>query len=199
MKLYLTPGACSLSDHIALCEAGLSFDTVRVDIPTRKTAAGEDYTQINPKGYIPALVFDDGAVLTENTAILSWVAEQVPHLKPKDTMARIRLVEMLAFIGAEIHKPFIRSFFAAREEDKTFERQTIAGRLKLIADNLQDDYLLGPDFTTADAYLYVMLRWANGSGMQLPPPLDAYFERLGARAAVKAALEEEGLEHGQAA
>ncbi|WP_309083272.1 glutathione S-transferase N-terminal domain-containing protein [Chelativorans sp.] len=194
MKLYMTPGACSLSDHIALNEAGLHYEMVRVDIPTRKTEKGEDFTKVNPKGYVPALVLDDGTVLTENAAILLWIAEQAPHLKPKDVMARVRLVEALSFIGAEIHKPFIRSFFAPREEDKAEARNAVMGRLQTIADAMKHDHLLGTAFSTADAYLYVMLRWAKGSQMELPAPLGAYFERIGNRPAVRAALQEEGLE-----
>lgn len=193
MKLYMTPGACSLSDHIALREASLPFETVRVDIPTRKTEDGGDYTRVNPKGYVPALVLDDGTVLTENAAILSWVAEQAPHLTPKDAMARVRMIEMLSFIGAEIHKPFIRFLFASTEEDKARERDLIMGRLRFLSDGLKSDYLLGADFSTADAYLYVMLHWAKGSSFELPAPLDAYYERVGSRPAVKAALEEEAL------
>lgn len=193
MKLYMTPGACSLSDHIALKEAGLAFEVVRVDIPTRTTMAGEDYTKVNPKGYVPALVFDDGTVLTENAAILSWAAEQASHLRPEGTMDRIRLIEMLSFIGAEIHKPFIRLFFTPSDEARTHEREAIVGRLKHLADNLESGYLLGSQFSVADAYLYVMLRWARGSQIELPTPLEAYFERVSARPAVESALEEEGL------
>lgn len=194
MKLYFAPGACSLADHIALIDAGLAFDTVEVDIPTRKTKDGDDYTKVNPKGYVPALIMDDGALLTENVAILAWAAEQAPHLQPKDAMARARLVEMLAFIEAEIHKPFITAFFAPHDDVKAQARKMIDGRFDYLADTLPGDHILGGDFTTADAFLYVMLRWAKMSGMAVPGPLQTYFDHLDARPSVKAALEAEGLE-----
>lgn len=193
MKLYFSPGACSLADHIALREAGLDFETVRVDLRAKTTEAGEDFNRVNPKGYVPALVFKDGTLLTENVAILSWIAEQAPHLKPQDTMARTRLIEMLAFISTEVHKPFGRLMFAQNEEDKAALKAQITRRLKFLADGLKSDYLLGSEFSTADAYLYVMLRWAKRLGVEFPAPLETYYERMEARPAVKAVLEEEGL------
>ena len=111
MKLYLAPGACSLADHIALHEADLEFDRVRVDLRTKRTEDGGDFNEVNPKGYVPALVLDDGQLLTENVAILAWVAERAPKLAPGGELGRIRLIEMLAFIATELHKPFVRSFF----------------------------------------------------------------------------------------
>jgi glutathione S-transferase len=109
MKLYLSPGACSLADHIALHEAGLAFDHVRVDLRTKRTEDGRDFHEVNPKGYVPALVLNDGQLLTENVAILFWIAEQAPRLAPGGSLGRTRLIEMLAFIGSELHKPFVRS------------------------------------------------------------------------------------------
>ena len=111
MKLYLAPGACSLADHIALHEAGLEFDRIRVDLRTKRTEDGGDFNEVNPKGYVPALVLDDGQLLTENVAILCWVAERAPKLAPGGELGRIRLIEMLAFIATELHKPFVRAFF----------------------------------------------------------------------------------------
>ena len=109
MKLYLAPGACSLADHIALHEAGLAFERVRVDLRAKRTEDGRDFNEINPKGYVPALVLDDGQLLTENVAILCWVAERAPELAPDGELGRIRLLEMLAFIATELHKPFVRA------------------------------------------------------------------------------------------
>ena len=120
MKLYLTPGACSLADHIALHEAGLEFDRIRVDLRTKRTVDGRDFREVNPKGYVPALVLDDGQLLTENVAILCWAAERDPKLAPGGAMGRIRLVEMLAFIATELHSPsFATSFRRATPRSRS--------------------------------------------------------------------------------
>lgn len=193
MRLYLAPGACSQADHIALNEAGMEFDTVKVDIPTRRTETGEDFEKINPKGYVPALVFGDGTLLTENTAILAWIAEKHPDLALEGPMGRIRLIEMLAFIASEIHKPFIRTFFPVNDEEAEMYREAIASRFAWTADRMAGDYFFGDRFTTADAYLYVMLRWAAQSGMEIPARLKAYADRVAARPAVAGTLQAEGL------
>lgn len=193
MKLYLAPGACSLSDHIAMCEAGLDFECIKVDIPTRRTEDGGDFAAINPKGYVPALVLDDGQVLTENAAILSWVAERAPALAVDGALGRIRLIEMLSFIAAELHKPFIRSFFPVNEGEKQMAVEVIAMRLAYAAGQLKGDYLFGSRFSVADAYLFVMLRWAEASAMEIPPALKAFMARVAARPAVQRALRQEGL------
>ena len=193
MKLYLAPGACSLADHIALHEAGLTFDRIRVDIPTRRTETGDDFTAISPKGYVPALVLDDGTLLTENAAILSWVAERAPELAPGGELGRIRLVEMLSFIGSELHKLLIRSIFPTSDQEKTAVDEAAGQRFAVIAGQLQGDYLFGDGMSVADAYLYVMLRWAQALKLPLPDPLPAYFERVHARPAVQQALHHEGL------
>ena len=168
MKLYIAPGACSQADHIALNEAGMEFDTVKVDIPTRKTEDGGEVTEINGKGYVPALAFEDGEVLTENAAILAWVAQERPELAPEGPRGLVRLVEMLSFIGSEIHKPFIRAFVPTSDEDGEAARETIAGRFDWLAGRLAGPYLFGERFTTADAYLFVMLGWAAQMGMTCP-------------------------------
>jgi glutathione S-transferase len=193
MKLYLAPGACSLADHIALREAGLEFDRVKVDIPTRRTEDGGDFTAINPKGYVPALLLDDGQVLTENTAILSWIAERAPQLLPPGELGRTRLIEMLAFIAAEIHKPFVRFMFPSSDADKAVARELIGLRLRFIAERVKGDYLFGSQVSAADAYLLVMLRWAASLEFSLPEPLPAFVERMNARPAVQQALRDEGL------
>ncbi|MGH6896942.1 MAG: glutathione S-transferase C-terminal domain-containing protein [Geminicoccaceae bacterium] len=193
MKLYLTPGACSLADHIALHEAGLVFDRIRVDLRTKRTEDGGDYNEVNPKGYVPALVLDDGQLLTENVAILSWVAARAPELAPGGELGRIRLIEMLAFIATELHKPFIRSFFPTSDVEKTAAEDAIRKRLGFLADRLRGDYLFGGEPSVADAYLYVMLRWARMQGLDVPEPLPAFALRMEARPAVRLALQHEGL------
>ena len=196
MKLYLAPGACSLADHIALHEAGLDFDRVKVDLRSKRTEDGRDYAEVNPKGYVPALVLDDGETLTENIAILDWVADGHPQLAPKGAHAHSRLLEMLAFISTEIHKQFGRTFFPTSDAEKDAAFKKIDSRLAFVAQRLKGDYLFGPDMTVADAYLYVMLRWAIAKDRTLPEPLAAYKARVEARPAVKLALQHEGLEQG---
>jgi glutathione S-transferase len=193
MKLYLTPGACSLADHIAMHEAGLVFDRIRVDLETKRTEHGGDYTAVNPKGYVPALVLDDGQLLTENVAILSWVADRDPKLAPGGELGRTRLIEMLAFIATELHKPFVRCFFPTGDAEKKAAEDIIRRRLDFLAGRLRGDYLFGSQFSVADAYLYVMLRWARMKGLDLPGPLPAFVERMNARPAVQLALQHEGL------
>jgi len=194
MKLYLAPGACSLSEHIALHEAGIEFDRVTVDLRSKKTSDGRDFGQINPKGYVPTLELDNGQMLTENIAILDWVAERQPRLAPKGEMARTRMLEMLAFISTEIHKQFGRTFFPTSDAEKDAAFEKIDRRLSYLAERLKSDYLFGLDVTVADAYLYVMLRWAVAKERPLPGPLAAYKARMEARPAVKLALQHEGLD-----
>jgi glutathione S-transferase len=194
MKLYLAPGACSLADHIALHEAGLSFDRVSVDLRNKRTEDGGDYSQVNPKGYVPALVLDDGYTLTENVAILDWIADRCPRLAPQGANAHSRMIEMLAFISTEIHKQFGRTFSPTSDAEKDAAFQKIDGRLAYIAQRLKGDYLFGSEMTVPDAYLYVMLRWAVAKGRTLPEALQAYKARMEARPAVKLALQHEGLE-----
>ena len=193
MKLYLTPGACSLADHIALHEAGLEFDHVRVDLRTKRTEDGRDFHEINPKGYVPALELNDGVVLTENVAILSWIAEHASRLAPGGNLGRTHLIEMLAFIATELHKPFVRSFFPTSDADKKAAEETIGRRLAHVAQRLPGHYLFGYELSAADPYLYVMLRWAAMQNLPIPEPLPAFVERMEARPAVRRALQDEGL------
>ncbi|MDB5451540.1 MAG: glutathione S-transferase domain protein [Caulobacteraceae bacterium] len=193
MKLYYTPGACSLAAPIALHEAGLRFDRVMVDLKAHTTEEGRDYTAINPKGYVPALEFDDGQVLTENVAILSWVADQDPALAAQGPMGRYRLLEMLGFLSSEVHKSF-KPFFmpGSTEAEKAAAGEQIGKRLALVAANLEGDYLRG-GFSVADAYLFVMLLWARQNGLPWPEPLPGWFARVEARPAVRLSLQHEGL------
>ena len=197
MKLYFSPGACSLSCHISLREADLAFDLEKVNIHgDHTTAVGKDYYAVNPKGYVPALALDSGEVLTENAAIHQYIADQRPekHLAPlAGTMARLRLQEWLHFTGTELHKTFGPLFRKdAPEATKQSARELLAKRFAYVDKQLEGNaYLLGYEFTVADAYLYVMLVWADHNKLDLPPGLRAYKDRITARPAVQAALDVE--------
>jgi glutathione S-transferase len=190
MKLFYAPEYSSLADHIAMLEAGLQFDIVKVDIGTKQIEGGGSYLKINPKGYVPALMFDDGEVLTENVAILAWVADGAPSLAPHGPLARYRLIEMLGFIASEIHKRF-PFYLSAPEEAKAALREDILRWFGLLAGRLERDYLFGDAFTVADAYLFAMARGAAELGFPLPQPLPDYIRRIDARPAVQAALRRE--------
>ena len=196
MKLYYSPGACSLADHIALLESGLKFDTEQVDLKAKRTADGEDYKGINPKGYVPALELDDGAVLTENIAVLSYISDVSAGLMPPSEMQRLRVLETTAFVSTELHKGF-KPFFApdATDEDRSAAREALAGRFTLVAEQLGDrDFIVGEKLSVADCYLFVMLLWAKTKAqVPLPGRLDEYFERLRTRPAFTKALADEGL------
>lgn len=198
MKLYFAPGACSLSPHIVLREGGFSFDIERVDLKTKQTTSGADYLTINPKGYVPTLQLDDGTFLTEGPAIVQYLADQVPDKKlapPAGTMERYHLMEWLNFISAEIHKayaPFFRP--DAPEASKEAARQLLTKRISYLSDNLQHStYLMGEDFTVADAYLFTILNWHHLANIHLEtwPSVRAYVDRIAARPTVRDALDAE--------
>ena len=200
MKLYYSPGACSFSPHVVLHESGLSFETERVDLKAKKTASGIDYNTINPKSYVPALVMENGELLTEGPAIVQYIADLVPgkNLAPASgTLGRYRLQEWLNYISSEIHKGFGPLFNPlATEEMKNATKMRLAKRFELAARALEGkNYLLGDTFTVADAYLFTMLRWTQSFGIDLSswPALSAYYERVAARPAVVATLKAEGL------
>ena len=198
MKLYYSPGACSLASHIALKEAGLSFEAIKVDGRAKKAANGEDYWQVTAKGYVPALRLDDGSVLTENAVLLQYLAFQAPkaELAPSEGPQRWRLLETLNFIATELHKSFSPLFRKPAPEAREAAIKLILNRLTLLQGKLGDKpYLLGDRFTIADAYAYVILNWARSFSIDLSdlPKLTAYFERMRARPAVQQALREEGL------
>lgn len=200
MKLYYKAGACSLSPHIVLREAGLAFELERVDLASKKTGSGGDYLGLNPKGYVPALLLDDGQLLTEGPAIVQYLADLVPEKRlapPAGTMARTRLQEWLNFIATELHKGFSPLYNPrAPEEWKSVVRELLAKRIALVAEQLERrDYLMGEGFTVADAYLFTVLNWAGFAKVDLSPwpVLKAYMARVAARPAVKAALQAEGL------
>ena len=200
MKLYYAPGACSVSPHIALCEAGIAHDIEKVDLKARKTESGADFLAINPKGYIPALKLDNGDVLVEGVAIVQYIADQKPDsgLAPKaGTMERYRLQEWLTFISSEVHKSFSPLFNAAMpEEGKKIYRERLMGRFEYVDKQLAGrDYLMGSTFNVADGYMYNMCRWAKRVELDLSgcPNINAFVARMEARPKVIEALKAEGL------
>jgi glutathione S-transferase len=198
MKLYFAPGACSLSPHIVLRELGLPHQLVKVNTKTRKTEDGGDFLQVNPKGYVPVLELDDGQRLTEGPAIVQYLADRVPQagLAPANgTMERYRLQEWLNFITSELHKQYSPLFNPATEESvKESQRAKIRGRIEWIDRELAGrDYLLGSQFTVADAYLFTVLNWSQWVGIDLAqwPAVAAYMTRVGTRPKVQEALKAE--------
>ncbi|MCM5679585.1 glutathione S-transferase N-terminal domain-containing protein [Schlegelella sp. S2-27] len=190
--LYFAPGTCSLAPHILLREAGLHADLVEVDIASRRTAAGDNYTQVNPRGYVPALRCPDGRLLTENVAVCDWIAQQSPQLAPATAWERTSQLEWLAFASTELHKPFIRYFFTGSEAERSELDASLRERFVQVARRLAGEHLAGARYGAADALMYVMLRWARNAGLAVPDTLAAYRDRIEARAAVQAALQHEG-------
>jgi glutathione S-transferase len=200
MKLYFSPGACSLSPHIVLREAGLAFDLEQVDVRAKKTAGGGDFFQVNPKGQVPTLLLDDGDILTEGPAIVQYIADKAPASKlapAPGTKERYHLAEWLNFITSELHKNFSPLFRPTTPEDyKPIARENLAGRFSYVDKKLAGrSFLLGDTFTVADAYLFVMTNWANSLHVDLTPwsNVGAFRERVLARPKVQEAMKTEGL------
>jgi glutathione S-transferase len=198
MKLYYSPGACSLSPHIALHEAGLAHELVRVDLKAKKTESGDDFLAINPKGQVPALLLDNGELLTEGPVIVQAIADKASgkNLAPaRDSAERYKLQEWLNFTTTELHKNFSPMFQPAiPDEVKKFFADRIMGKLKYADSQLAGrDYLMGKQFTVADGYLFVMLSWADRMKMDISglKNLTAFKERVAARPNVQAALKME--------
>lgn len=200
-KLYYTPGACSLSPHIALREADLPFELVQVDLAEKKLKNGDSFLAVNPKGYVPALVLDNGQLLTEGAIIVQWIADQKPerNLAPKQsTPERYKLQEWLHFIATELHKGFGPvNNPKTNDEAKQFFKNRLLSRFEFLARSLEGrKYLVGDSFTVADGYAYYTLRnlrKLDASVIDKSADLKAYFERLGERPGVRAALQAEGL------
>ncbi len=199
-KLYYSPGACSLSPHIVLREAGLPFDLVLASTKTHKLADGTDFYGINPKGYVPLLELDDGQRLSEGPVIVQYIADLVPGsplAPPAGTMARYRLMEWLNFITSELHKGFSPLFNPATPEDyKPLVRTRLGERFAWVNSQLEGRaYLMGDAFTVADAYLFTVASWGPYVGVDPSglAQLTAYMGRVAARPAVQAALKAEGL------
>ena len=200
MKLYYSPGACSLSPHIALREAGLPFEAVAAPTKTHQLADGTDYYSINPLGYVPLLELDDGTRLREGPAIVQYIADQVPAKKlapANGTMARYQLQSWLTFIGTELHKSFGPLFSPATPDDvKAAAKDRIAGRLQWVEGELAGkQHLMGDSFTVADGYLFTVTNWAPRVGLDLSAftNLLAWRARVAARPAVVEAMKAEGL------
>jgi glutathione S-transferase len=200
MKLYYATGTCSLSPDIVLREAGLDAQLVKVDTKTHRLPDGSDYYAINGKGYVPTLELDDGQRLTEGPAIVQYLADRNPasRLAPAaGTMERYRLVEWLNFITSELHKQFSPLFAATTPTGyKSIVRERIAKRFDWVSEQLKGrEYLMGKQFTVADAYLFTILNWTKSTGIELAkwPVLAAYHARIGARPKVQEAMIAEGL------
>lgn len=199
MKLYYATGACSLSPHIVLREAGLGFELVRVDTKTHKLADGTDFYEINRKGYVPVLELDDGERLTEGPAIVQYLADLAPnsHLAPRNgTLERVRLQEWLNFISTEIHKQFSPLFRDISDDWKKALHEKLAQRFDWLSTQLNGKaFLTGTQFTVADAYLFAVLNWTNYTGIDVNrwPVLKDYLARVAARPKVQEALKAEGL------
>ncbi len=201
MKLYYATAACSLSPHIVLCEAGVKFDLERVDLHTHRTDAGVDFSTINPKGYVPALLLDNGELLTEGPAIVQYIADQNPQAKlapANGTLERARLQELLNFISTEVHKQFPPLFTPGTSDDvKNAAIERIKSRLALLEKQLADGraYLLGEQFSVADAYLFTVVNWTYFLKVSIVefPHVVAFHQRVASRDKVKQALREEGI------
>jgi glutathione S-transferase len=195
MKLFFSPSACSLSPHNILREAGLPFELEQVHFGTKKTKSGADFRDINPKGYVPALQLDDGQVLTEGPAIVQYLADRKPEsgLAPAaGTLLRYRLQEWLNYISTELHKGFSPLFNAKTPaQSKQLSKEALSDHFNFVSQHLASHpYLMGSQFTVADAYLFTVLRWTKFVEIDLSkwPALTAYMARIGERPAVQAAL-----------
>lgn len=200
MKLYYAPGACSMSPHIVASEAGINLDLEKVDLQAKSTASGQDYSKVNPKGYVPALQLDSGEVLTEGPVIVQYLADQKPASKlapPAGTLERYRLQEMLGYLNSEIHKTYGPMFNPAIAPAERADKVAyLYKRYALIEQELgKHKFLLGDEFTVADAYLFTLTNWADHLkiGLSQFPNLLAFQKAVAARPAVQKALRAEGL------
>ena len=200
MKLYYSPGACSLSPHIALRESGLAFEAIAAPTKTHKLPDGTDYYTINPLGYVPLLVLDDGRQVRESPAILQYIADQVPakQLAPANgTFERYKLQEWLNFIGTELHKGFAPLFTPGMpQEAKTIVKERLISRLQWVDGELsKSSYLMGDVYTVADGYLLTVAGWSKHVGVDISglTHLSAFMAKVGARPAVQEAMRAEGL------
>ncbi|BBB96105.1 glutathione S-transferase [Bradyrhizobium japonicum] len=201
MKLYYTPGACSLSPHIALLEAGLPYDLVKVDLRAKKLENGDDFLQVNPKGQVPALALDTGEMVTEGPIIIQMIADKAADKKlapARDSNERYKLLEWLNYTTTELHKNLGPMFSPVLADDaKAFFKDRAMGKFKYVESQLAGrDYLMGNQFTVADGYLFTMIMWAQdrlGFDLSGLPHVTAYKARVAARPKVQEALKKEGL------
>jgi len=193
MKLYYSPLACSLADHIALREAGFAFDLERVDLKTHRTETGRDFHEVSAKGYVPVLVLDEGDIVTENVAVLDWIATAAPGLSADGPIGRTRTLEALTYITTEIHHAFKPMWHGGSADEKTKAAAKVTALLALPAADMHGDYLFGHRPSVADFYLFVMLLWAERFGIEAPAALMAMRDRMRTRPAVRASMVYEGL------
>lgn len=199
MQLYFSPGACSLSPHIVLREAGLPFDLVQVDTKTKKTKAGDDFLKVNPKGMVPAFVLDNGDILTEGPAIVQYIADRKPGdlIPPVGSDERYHVLEWLNYITSEIHKTFTPLFKPnTPEEYKTISKDNLKARFSYLDGKLAGrQFLTGDKFTVADAYLFTVVNWSRFHNIDVAqwPNLKAFQDRVAARPKVQEAMKAEGL------
>jgi glutathione S-transferase len=200
MKLYYAPGVCSLSPHIVLRETRTPFELVKTDIRAKKVADGSDFFEVNPNGYVPALQLDDGTIITEGPAIVQYVADKAgaTDLAPANgTIERTKLHQWLNFVSAEIHKGFSPLFNPKMPDDgKAVVKDRLLERFAFLEKHLgANDYLMGPQFTVADAYLFTTLGWTKPLSIDMThfPSLQSYIARITARPAVQEAMKAEGL------
>ena len=193
MDFYQTPGSSSQATHIMLREASFDFRPHKVDIFSHTLEDGSDYMKVNPNGYVPALILDGRILLTENAAILDWVAGHSTAFLPDGASGRTRHLQMLAFISTEMQKPFIPLFFLEDPEERARLSETLAMRFRWVGSRMEGDYIFGDRFMGADAFLYVMLRWAAMVGIETPNALKTFVKRVERRASVLAVLAAEGL------
>lgn len=200
MKLFYKPGACSLASHITLRESGKDFTLDGVDLMKKRLENGDDFFAVNPKGQVPALLLDDGTLLTEGVAIMQYLADTVPDrqlLAPTSSLSRYKTLEWLNYIATELHKGFTPLFRPdTPEEYKPTVRAQLEKKLQYVNESLQDNqWICGPRFSIADAYLFTVLRWAYAVKLNMAglSNIDAYMARMAERPAVAAALKAEGL------
>ena len=200
MKLFYKPGACSLASHITLRESGKDFTLDGVDLMKKRLENGDDFFAVNPKGQVPALLLDDGTLLTEGVAIMQYLADSVPDrqlLAPTSSLSRYKTIEWLNYIATELHKGFTPLFRPDTPEDfKPTVRALLEKKMQYVNDSLKDkQWICGPRFSIADAYLFTVLRWAYAVKLNMAglSNIDAYMARMAERPAVAAALKAEGL------
>jgi glutathione S-transferase len=199
MKLYYSSGACSLSPHIVLIEAGYKFDLENVDLKAKKTASGKDFNAISEKGYVPLLELDNGEMLSEGAAMVQYLADEKPasNLAPKaGTMERVRLNEWLTYISSEVHKGFAPLWANVNAEAVEFAKKRLFQRFDYLEKKLKgQDFLMGKQFTVADAYLFTVLNWSNAHKIDMSkwPNIKAYMQRVSQRPSVQTAMKAEGL------
>nr|WP_010130288.1 glutathione transferase GstA [Microbulbifer agarilyticus] len=198
MKLFYSPGACSLSPHIVACEAGIDLALCKVNLKTKEMDGGGNFAEVNPKGQVPALQLEGGELLTEGPAIVQFLAEQKPekNLAPQyGSLAHYRVLEWLNYLATEVHKSFIPLFWGGSDADKDMARKKLAKRFQYIEDAMAGDYLMGDDFCIADAYLFTVYNWCKLVEVDTSawPQLAAFAARMSQRPGVQQALKAEGL------